>query len=205
MSQSVPVFASKMVEIREIWPRSRRRPLSATQHHPTTSLVGISLHCNEPWRFVSSILTAFVTATHCISIAYKPILFQCLARKGRKSNSYTNDIAYSNLEWTYRECWRDNDLRHWNTCYFDCKVLLRRTEEEGSGRRHDRSPDVCEVMTHEVYDGTLSIADEQMSCRIGCTLLMMSWLLICILPWRIPHDEITSLMCRRGSYLQFTR
>jgi len=29
-------------------PRSRRRPLSATQHHPTTSLVGISLHCNEP-------------------------------------------------------------------------------------------------------------------------------------------------------------
>ncbi len=29
-------------------PRSRRRPLSATQHHPTTSLVGISWHCNEP-------------------------------------------------------------------------------------------------------------------------------------------------------------
>jgi hypothetical protein len=28
-------------------PRSRRRPLSATQHHPTTSLVGISWHCNE--------------------------------------------------------------------------------------------------------------------------------------------------------------
>src|SRR5215470_529180 len=28
-------------------PRSRRRPLSATQHHPTTSLVGISWYCNE--------------------------------------------------------------------------------------------------------------------------------------------------------------
>jgi site-specific recombinase XerD len=28
-------------------PRSRRRPLSATQHHLTTSLVGISWHCNE--------------------------------------------------------------------------------------------------------------------------------------------------------------
>src|SRR2546428_10456742 len=28
------------------WPRSRRRPLSATQHHPTTSLVGILWHCN---------------------------------------------------------------------------------------------------------------------------------------------------------------
>src|SRR4029434_277150 len=25
--------------------RSRRRPLSATQHHPTTSLVDISFHC----------------------------------------------------------------------------------------------------------------------------------------------------------------
>ena len=138
-------------------------------------------------------------------LSQQPIAFQWLAIKGRKSNSYTNDIAYSNLEWTYRECWRDTDLSHWNHGHFDCKMLLRRTEEEGSGRRHDRSPDVCEVMTHEVYDGTLSIADEQMSCRIGCTLLMMSWLLICILPWRIPHDEITSLMCRRGSYLQFTR
>src|SRR5712691_12490324 len=40
-------------------PRSRRRPLSATQHHPTTSLVGISWHCNELWRSVSSILTIF--------------------------------------------------------------------------------------------------------------------------------------------------
>jgi multidrug efflux pump subunit AcrB len=27
--------------------RSQRRPLSATQHNPTTSLVGISFHCNE--------------------------------------------------------------------------------------------------------------------------------------------------------------
>ena len=119
--------------------RSPHRPLSATQHHPTTSLVGIALHCNEPWRFVSSILTAFCTATHCISIAYKHLLFQWLTRKWRKSNSYTNDIAYYNLEWTYRECWRDNELSHWNPCSFDCKVLLRRTEEEGSGRRHDRS------------------------------------------------------------------
>src|SRR5262249_42660820 len=30
------------------WPRSRRRPLSATQHHPTPSLIDISWHCNEP-------------------------------------------------------------------------------------------------------------------------------------------------------------
>src|SRR5262249_33495257 len=29
-------------------PRSRRRPLSATQHHPTLSLIDISWHCNEP-------------------------------------------------------------------------------------------------------------------------------------------------------------
>jgi hypothetical protein len=28
--------------------------------------------------------TAFVTATHCIPITYKLILFQCLARKERK-------------------------------------------------------------------------------------------------------------------------
>jgi hypothetical protein len=31
----------------KISPRSRRRPLSATQHNPTTSLVGISFHCYE--------------------------------------------------------------------------------------------------------------------------------------------------------------
>src|SRR6266446_7183423 len=31
-----------------IRPRSRDRPLSATQPHPTTSLIGISWHCNEP-------------------------------------------------------------------------------------------------------------------------------------------------------------
>ena len=31
-----------------IRPRSRRRPLSATQHHPTPSLIDISWHCNEP-------------------------------------------------------------------------------------------------------------------------------------------------------------
>jgi integrase len=29
-------------------PRSWRRPLSATQHNPTTSLVGISFHCHKP-------------------------------------------------------------------------------------------------------------------------------------------------------------
>jgi len=127
------------ISIRTSGPRSRRRPLSATQHHPTTSLVGISLHCNEPWRFVSSVLTTFCTATHCISIVYKTLLFQCVTGKWRKSNSYTNDTAYSNLEWTYGRCWRDNELTHWSSCYFDCKVLLRRTEEEGSGRRHDRS------------------------------------------------------------------
>jgi hypothetical protein len=45
-------------------PRSRRRPLSATQHNPTTSLVGIALHCHETRGFVSSILTNLVTATH---------------------------------------------------------------------------------------------------------------------------------------------
>jgi hypothetical protein len=31
-----------------VWPRSRRRPLSAAQPHPTTSLVGISCHCHKP-------------------------------------------------------------------------------------------------------------------------------------------------------------
>ncbi len=38
-----------------IGPRSRRRPLSATQHHPTTSLGGISWHGKEPCKFMSSI------------------------------------------------------------------------------------------------------------------------------------------------------
>src|SRR5438445_3181986 len=50
---------STAVSDRKTGPRSRRRPLSATQHHPTTSLVGISWHCNELWRSVSSILTVF--------------------------------------------------------------------------------------------------------------------------------------------------
>jgi hypothetical protein len=31
----------------DVRPRSRRRPLSATQHNPTTSLVDISFHCHE--------------------------------------------------------------------------------------------------------------------------------------------------------------
>jgi hypothetical protein len=35
----------------DIGPRSRRRPLSVTQHNPTTSLVGISFHCHETGRF----------------------------------------------------------------------------------------------------------------------------------------------------------
>ena len=37
-----PILVSK------IGPRSRRRPLSATQPHPTTSLGGIAWYCNEP-------------------------------------------------------------------------------------------------------------------------------------------------------------
>src|SRR5262249_27617075 len=45
-------------------PRSRRRPLAATQHNPTTSLVGQALDCNETGRFVSSILTIIVATTH---------------------------------------------------------------------------------------------------------------------------------------------
>jgi hypothetical protein len=48
----------------EIGLRSWRRPLSATQHNPTTSLISISFHCNETGRFESSILTTFVTTTH---------------------------------------------------------------------------------------------------------------------------------------------
>src|SRR5262249_613948 len=40
-------------------PRSRRRPLSATQHHPTTSLVGISWHSHPLSRSMSIILTTF--------------------------------------------------------------------------------------------------------------------------------------------------
>ena len=36
-------------------PRSRRRPLSATQHHPIMSLGGISWHGKEPCKFMSSI------------------------------------------------------------------------------------------------------------------------------------------------------
>ena len=31
----------------EVRPRSRRRPLAATQHNPTTSLVSIAFHCHE--------------------------------------------------------------------------------------------------------------------------------------------------------------
>ena len=36
-----------VVTVQGCWPRSRRRPFSATQHNPTTSLVGISFHCHE--------------------------------------------------------------------------------------------------------------------------------------------------------------
>ena len=39
---------SGSVSIEEVRSRSRRRPLSATQHHPTPSLIDISWHCNEP-------------------------------------------------------------------------------------------------------------------------------------------------------------
>ena len=67
-----------------VGPRSRRRPLSATQHHPTTSLVGISWHCNEPCKFMSSILTISVTTTHCISITYKRIFISMTYKKSKK-------------------------------------------------------------------------------------------------------------------------
>ena len=50
---SAPMFLLGLVggiladRVRRQRPRSRRRPLSATQHNPTTSLVGISFHCHE--------------------------------------------------------------------------------------------------------------------------------------------------------------
>src|SRR5205823_11053250 len=65
-TREVPAVALGILErrltVQEIFqmqmgPRSRCRPLSATQHHPTTSLVGIALHCNEPCKFTSSVLT----------------------------------------------------------------------------------------------------------------------------------------------------
>src|SRR5262249_21678749 len=65
-------------------PRSRRRPLSGTQHHPTTSLVGISWHCKEPCKFMSSILTISVTTTHCIPIIYKRIFISMAYKNSKK-------------------------------------------------------------------------------------------------------------------------
>jgi hypothetical protein len=65
-------------------PRSRRRPLSATQHHPTTALVGISWHCKEPCKFMSSILTISVTTTHCIPITYKRIFISMTYENSKK-------------------------------------------------------------------------------------------------------------------------
>jgi hypothetical protein len=41
------LHALRDLKIQGFRPRSWDRPLSATQHHPTTSLVGISWHCNE--------------------------------------------------------------------------------------------------------------------------------------------------------------
>src|SRR5262249_34346091 len=44
------LLARRQQHLREegpIGPRSRRRPLSATQHHPTPSRIDISWHCNE--------------------------------------------------------------------------------------------------------------------------------------------------------------
>ncbi len=67
-----------------IWPRSWRRPLSATHHHPTTSLVGISWHCNEPCMFMSSILTISVTTTHCIPSTYKRIFISMTYKNSKK-------------------------------------------------------------------------------------------------------------------------
>jgi hypothetical protein len=66
------------------WPRSRRRPLSATQHHLTTALVGISWHCKEPYKFVSSILTISVTTTYCIPITYKRIFISMTYKNSKK-------------------------------------------------------------------------------------------------------------------------
>ena len=43
--RSIGTREEKVVE--GVGPRSRRRPLSASQHNPTTSRVGISFHCNE--------------------------------------------------------------------------------------------------------------------------------------------------------------
>src|SRR5262245_29954355 len=65
-------------------PRSQRRPLSATQHHPATSLVGISWHCKEPYKLMASILTISVTTTHCISITYKPIFISMTYKNVKK-------------------------------------------------------------------------------------------------------------------------
>ena len=48
LADTIERYGSRIGDMRVFGPRSRRRPLSATQHHPTTSLVGISWHCNEP-------------------------------------------------------------------------------------------------------------------------------------------------------------
>jgi hypothetical protein len=44
---SLNIISENLAEDFKSRPRSRRRPLSATQHHSTTLLVGISWHCNE--------------------------------------------------------------------------------------------------------------------------------------------------------------
>ena len=36
-----------VLALSSLWPRSRRRPLSASQHNPTTSRVGLAFHGNE--------------------------------------------------------------------------------------------------------------------------------------------------------------
>jgi hypothetical protein len=53
-------------------------------HHPTTALVGISWHCKEPCKFMSSILTISVTITHCIPITYKHIFISMTYKNSKK-------------------------------------------------------------------------------------------------------------------------
>jgi type IV secretory pathway VirB10-like protein len=47
MNSNVEGYFIAKVTTNVYGPRSRRRPLAATQHNPTTSLVGISFHCDE--------------------------------------------------------------------------------------------------------------------------------------------------------------
>ena len=127
-------------------PRSRRRPLSATQHHPTTSLVGISWYCNELWRSVSSILTTF-RLHNPLNFKYLQMHFFSMTYK--KSKKIKQLYVYNILLWYKINLWwhwKGNVASHWITYSFYLQVLLPRTEEEGSGRRRDRSPCMALIM-----------------------------------------------------------